>query len=216
MSARGSGRSSQDLVGTEIYTRIEQKLDNRIRLLCPLKILDPVKELLAYSIDYQEWDMLQTLRANPKIKNIIRTSRWIEVHGKASNIRVVVPMDQEVPNLVVELTELPDDTQTTLFSWALKSNSLYNERVTLLEKITDLCQQCNTPGQVYRLWPELLTFMPPATQQAMHEAKAKSAIPSRLFDWQRPEPWMNDVLAQALILPNFEGDTKALARSMRL
>ena len=105
------------------------------------------------------------------------------------------------PPLEIELDRLPYSVQEKLLGWLKKSfayQRLRRELRTRIEALLDwgwLANQsydssrgswrggptpgqgCNTIGQVYRVWPELLPFFPPEEVAVARNASVKSRLP---------------------------------------
>lgn len=224
MSKRGEGGSAQDTVGNEIYSRLQKLLKNRWRLLCPFKIDDPIVQVWQYAMSAQLWEAWNLLRANEAFDNSMKKTNEVTVLA-ADGVRYEIPIPDggEVAQLCVEFENLPIETRMVLSAWALKHRSFSDEFKFICMKVESLCQVCNTPGQIRRVWPELFGFMDETGKNKIFRAKANSPYPPEVMrpkfeytddtDWKdmvtvlrddwTPESleWMNMIFAQALILP---------------
>lgn len=119
------------------------------------------------------------------------------------------PDGVERPNLDIEYANLEPAVQQKLDGWLKKAFSLKELRAELFKRCNRLLdfgwrekcrwtdngwagaptpgQGCNTPAQVYRIWPELLPFLPPEAIAVVRNANAKSRLPKFISYYGTPE-----------------------------
>lgn len=119
------------------------------------------------------------------------------------------PDGRKRPGLDIEYADLEPAVQQNLDAWLKKAISLKELRKELWRRCDRLLdfgwesqvhfgnngwrgaptpgQGCNTPGQVYRIWPELLTFMGADTVAKVRGAHVKSKLPDFILDYGSAE-----------------------------
>jgi len=115
------------------------------------------------------------------------------------------PDGKNRPNIDVEYYKLHPDVQAKLDSWLKKAVSLKRLRHEIWHRCDRLLdwgwdkhrnygsngwyggpepgQACNTPGQVYRVWPELLPFLPAEDRHKVMNASVKSPLPKTILNY---------------------------------
>ena len=117
------------------------------------------------------------------------------------------------PGLDLEYMELNPDAQARLDMWIKKTMNLKTLRQELWHRCDRLLdwgwesnksyspgngwrggpepgQGCNTPGQVYRIWPELLPFLPVEGRDMVRNASVKSRLPDTIMDYGTVEQFL--------------------------
>jgi len=218
MSKRGMGRSKQDQVGQTIYDTANKLLTNRRKLLCPLEIENPYDEVFRYALSEREWAAWKVCRDNTNVRDCIRSQEKVVVKDtrkKNESYRYYIYTAASIPSITVMWDCLPRDVKQILYEWRLKSTSFTAEQRHILDLIRELCNMCTTAGQLQRTWPELLGFMPGKTKTLRFSARARSPYPPEVMDdlgnvrdkWKRGSlVWMNEIFAEALILPPWESE----------
>jgi hypothetical protein len=111
------------------------------------------------------------------------------------------------PDVEIEFQQLHVDAQEKINAWITKAIQLKTLRGKLFRRVSDLFNWewdnyagynsqtggrrggptpgvgCNTPGQLIRIWPELMAFMPVEHRDVVRQANMKSRLPSRIHDW---------------------------------
>ena len=223
-SKHGAGDSDQDKVGKQIYTNAADLLSNRALLLSPLKFEDPYEELFRYAFTEPQWQAWQIMEKHDQLRGALRYVNTIHIYRNRAKEHFEIPAPEPVPYFTIDWDWLPLATQDKLYRWQLKATSLEHEKEVILAHIKALCQECTSPGQLKRVWPELLGFMPTRSKTRVFRAKARSPYPKGvllyelakdgrsekcvgLVDQWKPEAleWMNTIFAEALILPDIGG-----------
>lgn len=121
-----------------------------------------------------------------------------------------LPDGGELPDMDFEFDDLPETSQQSVGKWVNKAIALKKLRHKLwrrLEKVLDHGwdsrkywdgyrgnfrggptpgQGCNTAGQLVRLWPELLPFLPSEFRSTLVQAQVKSRLPKYIADHGKP------------------------------
>lgn len=79
-------------------------------------------------------------------------------------------------NVKLTMESFPDDIQNNLREWVSTEASLYIEKYLLGMKLEELECAAKTPGQAYRLWPEIINLLPTSQRARIENAKAKSRL----------------------------------------
>ena len=119
-----------------------------------------------------------------------------------------------LPDLDIEISDLSAPVREKIEVWSNKAIALKKLRGVLwkrLEKVLDngwdprkywdsyrgnfrggptSGQGCNTAGQLVRLWPELLPFLPGEFRHTLVQAQVKSRLPKYIEDWGTPKQFM--------------------------
>lgn len=119
------------------------------------------------------------------------------------------------------ISRLPEGMQDILETWAKKWVRLSIEKDEVYNKVNRVFSACNTMGQVYRIWPNVCSFLPERGQEVLRNAKVRSKLPEALihyshedYDSKKPlldRDWSPEALApydtiitEALLLPTLE------------
>lgn len=109
--------------------------------------------------------------------------------------RLYVSFDMiKLPARVVELGQLEAETRERMIEWGeraihldklvawttVRLNALFGNPN--IRRMKDIDPGCNTPGQVSRVWPEILPFLPGDSKDVLRNASIKSRPPS-MFKW---------------------------------
>lgn len=219
-SLHGTGRSKQDFVGQAIHSKVAMLLESRYKVLAPFPIRDTYGEIFRYAFNEAEFNAWEILKEHSKFKNTVHQTGLLSLKDTpGEGKRLLIDVSYMMPNISVHWDKLPGYTQNIIGQWLVKSNSFINEREAILNLIQHLCQQCTTPGQLKRTWPELLSFMVPSAKDKVFKAGAKSPYPSgvieivdgggiQLEEQWRPDnlEWINIILTEALVLPEWESE----------
>lgn len=113
------------------------------------------------------------------------------------------------PSLNIEYADIPNDVRGKLDRWMTKNKALKQLRKELYRRVDRLLdwgwekdrnwgsdgkyrggpepgQGCNTPGQVDRIWPELLAFFPADEIAKVRGASCKSRMPQTIVNYGTP------------------------------
>lgn len=232
-SRDGYGGSKQDAIGRAIYERVETLLESRWKLLCPFDIVQDRRELWYYAMTREQHAAWQLLSADKHFERAIERWHSFDIVNEEGKFRIRIPLNSGVPRWPVNWQHLPTDLREKLHHWMLQSRSYRDEYHTIRDKVKQLMQVCATPGQIERVWPELLGFMPKETKDQRMGKRARSPYPDGVLDLKyfiirdgqqvenpnfrklKPEwtpealAWHDTAIAESLILPLYkkpEGD----------
>lgn len=219
-SKKGQGNSAQDEVGRTIYDRAHKLLNNRWKYLNQFDVVnDYHAELYRYALTDDEWAAWDLLRRNPQVSRLVSTSQYLVVRNTGGKFSITFDRPGEkFMQLTVDWGSLPQDTQLKIHNWMIRSESYRWETEAITKRIKSLVMCCATAGQIERVWPELLGFMPEETIDTRFVKKARSPYPDGVWEegWEllhprerklkekwRPEvlDWFNNALTESLILP---------------
>lgn len=116
------------------------------------------------------------------------------------------PDNKNRPDIEIEFSQLHVDVQDNIKVWGAKALQLKNLRKKLYCRIDSLFDwewddyagysstggrrggptpgvACNTPGQLMRIWPELMAFMPVEHRDVVRNANMKSRMPGRIHGY---------------------------------
>lgn len=219
-SRRGSGGSAQDEIGRTIYERAHKLLNNRWKYLNQFDVVnDYHAELYRYALSDDEWAAWDLLRRNPQIRQLVSTSQYLVINNPEGKFSITIERPGErFLQMHIDWQSLPTLTQQNIHNWMIRSESYRMETEAVTKRIKSLVIACATAGQIERVWPELLGFMPEETIDKRFVKKAQSPYPDAVWEegWEalhprerklkekwRPESlaWFNDALTESLILP---------------
>lgn len=220
-SRRGGGGSKQDEVGRTIYQRVEALMENRWKYLNQFDLVKDFKtELYRYAMTEAEWNAWELLEANKSFRNAMTyTSQLHIVNNEGGfNITITRPSTERYVSMPIRWYNLPEALREGIHNWMIRSETYKQEYVEVRGRVKSLSLICSTPGQIERVWPELMGFMPGHVIDSRLEKKSKSPYPDGVWEdgWELLHPderklkekyrrenldWFNDALAEALILP---------------
>lgn len=221
-SRNGSGSSRQDEVGRTIFKRVEALFDNRWMLLCPFDVVkDPVREIWKYALTPLERGAWNVLVKNKHFNKAINRQTYFDINHSVAGFRIRVYTNTEIPAWPVWWGNIPPELAERLSHWQIQSRAYRDEFYAIRDKVKSLVKMCSTPGQIERVWPALMGFMPDKAIDRQIEKKARSPYPDGVLakdavyggllsgevrDEWKPEvlAWFDHAIAEALILPEYK------------
>lgn len=143
------------------------------------------------------------------------------------------PDGKRRPDVKVEFAQLHVDVQDNIRVWVDKALKLKKLRKKLYKRVDDLFDWewddyagynnqtggrrggptpgvgCNTPGQLMRIWPELMAFLPVEHRDVARGANVKSRMPLRISGWGTVDQFLS-------LEPKEDQDPKELAFERRV
>lgn len=220
-SRNGYGNSKQDEIGRTIYERVDKLFHSRWMLLCPFNVVEqPVRDLYVHGMTKEEWQAWSLLSGTKSFEDSIRLQSHFDIMNKEAKYYIRVYTSESVVKWPVPWENLPVPLMEKLHYWMLQSRAYRDEYHDICNKVKSLVRLCTTPGQIERVWPQLMGFMPAETKDQRMDKKARSPYPDGVIDWQstpsdgdvilkeewREETlaWYDTAIAEALILPQYE------------
>lgn len=143
------------------------------------------------------------------------------------------PDGKNRPDVEIEFQQLHVDVQDNIKGWTDKAMRLKKLRKKLHSRVHDLFDWewddyagysstggrrggptpgvgCNTPGQLMRIWPELMAFLPVEYRDVARQANMKSRMPPRIHDWGTVDQFLS------LELRHEDQDPKEMAFDRRV
>lgn len=199
--------------------RIAKHYDKFCEITNPVKF-DALHDVYREAFTSREWIALETLLDTklgrdclcesdsfhlflPQSKEDIRGQRRV-TFGFADGV--------SRPGLSLQYAELNSDTQELLNMWVKKAINLKILRQELWKRCDRLLdwgwdkhrvyghdgwrggpqpgQGCNTPGQVHRIWPELVPFLPAEDRNMVCSSSTKSRLPETILDYGTVEQFL--------------------------
>lgn len=222
-------QSFKDYATGSVRERVKNRLMNRHWLLgrCPLVAseiaalqFDPeqtaaIKTLRGKGVLVQqreirmEWDIPLELTKPPEGDEVWRP---VAMHLYSPEPMVMfntIPRySMEVPKLLV--SSLPDPLREAAVEWATNWLNLQMQSDVTCWKVTRALNVCNTIGQIKRLWPSLVGFLPQEAQDKLQAMKMQSRLPEDVLDGGKLRPewhpevlaWYENIIVEALLLPD--------------
>lgn len=126
------------------------------------------------------------------------------------------PFDEgfRLPDIDIEISSLPYELRENIEAWTNKAVALKKLRSKLFSRVEKALdhgwdsrkhwdnyrggwrggatsgQGINTAGQLTRIWPELLPFLPADSRDDVRNAQVKSRLPKYIQDWGTPKQFM--------------------------
>lgn len=170
-----------------------------------------------FSIDWDEfqprvrnpmWDFIrgenaQRMLTEKKVESFAPTSLQINLPSEDDD-KFYIPRDQ-----VFTFSHLPQHMKDQLIEWANATMKYHVQAVVLHQIVTRVFYNCNTMGQVKRVWPNLMNFFPLAARQKVEAMVKQSKLPEgfeyyqvkgEIFDPAHIEQF-DMIITEALILP---------------
>lgn len=167
--------------------------------------VDPIAHIYRAAYSDKEWEALQILKTHRRPilsrKDCFDLFWTDDVSGssKCPHVSFDFPDGIRLPYIAMRVKDLPKATQATLLTWITSVQhfrSLERELSTrcnavmgnptgvgnrwINRHINDLDPRVNTPGQLYRLWPEVQPLMLPHWKRSVQLASTKSPLPKRV------------------------------------
>lgn len=172
-----------------------------------IKLPCPVDPLVIYSAAYQphEWEAMMRLKKDkPGTLNSSSSFNlfWTEdrsANSQCPHATIRFPGDEAYPNFGVQLDTLPDEIQRKVRHWitnvqyfrslsqelearckGVLGNPTGTGNSWMTRRRVDLDPCLNTPGQLYRLWPDVQPVMMSSWKRSLQLASVKSKVPDRI------------------------------------
>ena len=210
-SRNGYGNSKQDEVGRTIFERVDRLLESRWKLLCPFEIVkQPEQDLWRYALTPSQWQAWTTLSSSQHFEKAISRQSYFDIVNKAAEYSIRVFVNNPLPRWPLEWSNLPVDLWEKVHRWQVQSRSYRDEFTTISAKVKALVRLCTTPGQIERVWPQLMGFMPDETKHERFDKKARSPYPFGVLndngtlkdEWSAEHlAWYDTAITESLILP---------------
>ena len=134
--------------------------------------------------------------------------------GSRTHITFPFPDDKPRPGMRIEFDKLAPEAYDRIAPWVRKAVAYKKLRRVLHARVHSLfnCDWdkykaydsytgnhrggptpgtgCNTPGQVYRMWPELMAFMPADIRDKVRGASTKSRLPTYFRGYGNPQQFL--------------------------
>ncbi len=164
-------------------------MDNRRRLLAPFPIAAEQLYRLAWTPEERA-----ALRVLAKRENMFREGKKIYIRGLQMGDRertVHVNLKRELPmpgyTLDIRFDTLPPEIADPIREWAPRWRELKAEGNRIASKVESVAQICRTYGQLYRLWPDILSLFDQEGREKVDHARSKSPYPCEVLVWEDPE-----------------------------
>jgi len=199
--------------------RVTKHFDKYCEITNPVKF-DALHDIYKEAFTSREWSAMDILLGTSLGQECLEASDSFilnlpsasgDIHGQR---RVTFGFSDGIkrPCLNLEYSELNADTQAKLDMWVKKTLNLKILRQELWHRCDRLLdwgwernrsygangwyggpepgQGCNTPGQVYRIWPELLPFLPVDDRGNVRNASVKSRLPDVIIGYGTVEQFL--------------------------
>lgn len=176
---RNQGTHAQQFLKDDLTARVNKLMDNRRRLLAPF----PVDERAVYEAGWTnvERDAINLLvRRN---ENLLRTGKTVKLvfrnNDRDWHVLITLPEEHVMPAYLftLALKDLPMGLKQPIVQWIPQWHALMQEQGKLLFKIGECAKVCKTYGQLYRMWPDILSFFDEDGKQKIGKARVRSAYP---------------------------------------
>ncbi len=240
MGRRRHRQSFKDYASGSVKERVQNRLRNRHWLLgrCPLVASEiaalqfgpeqtaAIKTLQGKGVLVQRhelrmnWDLPLTLDLPPEL-SATDCPNVTGVSPIAMLLTSPEPMvmfnttpgyNKKVTTLLV--SNLPDVLRETAIEWATNWLNLQLQTNVTYWKVSRALDVCNTMGQIKRLWPSLVGFLPDEAQEKLRQMKMQSRLPDNVLDEGKLDPewhpevlaWYENIIVESLLLPDADDD----------
>lgn len=221
---RRRGQSPQSFMSEELVQKVNGLMDNRRRLLAPF----PVEARAIYDSGWsaQEHEAMSILEA--RMPDLLRKGHTIKLrfHSKEKqrDYTITVHSEEALPmaSFAMEmlLKDLPMELKKPIVCWIPEWWKLHYEQVTLVAKVKECANVCKTYGQLYRMWPDILSLFGDKGREKIGSARVRSAYPDAAHKWDeesqslqlreefKPEAFapFTSMIAECLMLPLARAD----------
>lgn len=227
MAAKTAAERMREQFKNSVLDRVDNLMKGRRQLLAPFPI--PAEDIYRLCFTDVQLEALEVLADRP---DILRTTRQVYIANiprelsayqpEGSVLRACVKLENPRPGEVmisIDIAHLPTPMRSSIAEWVKHWTQCELERKRMWLRLHRLGEQCSTWGQVYRIWPDLISFMDEHHAKRIQQAKAKSPLPPMMDRWGpeqvnegiHPE-WLPEafapfttLLAECLMLPPPEG-----------
>jgi len=226
--------SVQSFVSETLTAKIGKLMDSRRRLLAPFPIVPEKIYRAAWTPEERT-----ALKVCAKHKELLRMGQTLNVilptmvgehHAKAN---ITIKLNQQLPMpgyvLSVPYDNLSFEQVQALHEWVPRWWELNKQQLELVAKAKETAKICKTYGQLYRLWPDILSFFNDAGSRVVSNARVKSPYPEAAMYYGgqsekqlRPEftpeafaPFTS-MIAECLMLPENEDKEVATVAVVRV
>lgn len=233
MSRRRKKDSVRDFMVETLAAKVGKMMDSRRRLLAPFPLTPEKIYRAAWTPEERT-----ALRVCARHKELLRTGQTMQIilptmikedHAKAT---VTVKLAQALPMpgyvLSVPYDNLSFEQVHAIHEWIPKWVELNVQQSQLVSKVKDVGKICKTYGQLYRLWPDILSFFNDTGSRVVMNARVKSPYPEQAMYYGgesakqlRPEfspdafaPFTS-MIAECLMLPENEDKEVATVSVVR-
>jgi hypothetical protein len=243
---RNRKQNVRDYSKKEVEAAVDAKLHNRWMALAP----DPVKAMELYDCLYtpQQHEAIGVLSHFP---DLLSEGQQFHLHFggldanyqfpmgpegpwkmRVERLKVSMPVSRPLPSthaaygkfFAKHVSELPEHLMIPLLDWVPRWLQLKAETVAVSSKVESLFECCNTMGQIKRVWPNIVSFLPDRAQEILRNAKVQSPYPDDVMGYDesrdlegqtrqlKPEwspkylAWHDRVLTEALLMPDHADD----------
>lgn len=201
----------------------------RVYHLNPIK-LDPFKHIYQYCMGRKEWAAFHYVAANPQFKDAVWETNTAEVTDLPDDLPLRRWQQNWVhrstngacyPRMKTAWDRLPSSTQKYMLQWAKNDAWLRETSRDAQNHVTRCGDMVNTWGQLYRLWPTLLSLFDPDIRERVQFQKCKSKLNIECYtsdehgndvldpDFEEEPIKKTDIiLAEAMLLPKWTGSTR--------
>ena len=216
------GLNVRDFVSKDLCATVNKLMDNRRRLLAPFPLDPDVLYEMVWTP--KELDAMEVLSKHSDMLHMSSTFKLVKPKSELV-IHVHLPQGRPGNGYRSEIawSRVPKEAQELILEWGKEWLALHKQQNQLINKLEDLSKQCNTYGQLYRLWPDLLGFFGERGKEKVEAAQMKSKLPDGVLivdyneeghratvvlkEAYRPEAFepFSTVIAECLMLPTHEG-----------
>jgi hypothetical protein len=185
----------------------------RVYHLNPIK-LDPFKHVYQHCMDRKEWAAFKYLAANDQFNDAVWGTSTAEVMNfpedcplrKWSQDWDHVRGGAPYPRMKTEWSRLPSSTQQYMIQWAKNDAWLRKTSREAQDHVSRCGDMVNTWGQLYRLWPTLLSLFDRDIRERVQFQKCKSKL--------NDECYTIDENGEPTLDPDFEEERSHVAAEM--
>jgi len=228
---RRRAQTANTFLNNDLKKQVNKLMDNRRRILAPFPIA--AEEIYRAGWSPEEMRAIEILKPRGDMLREGRTMHVSELPLGDGVAQVTIKLREDVPmpgyTMRLKFGELPSPLQHTIATWAPKWYDLKQEQNRLLLKVEQVAKVCKTYGQLYRLWPDILSLFDDTGRQKVNEMRAQSRLPDEVYEWSldegtrirarssqikemfRPEAFapFTSMIAECLMLPTDETEEVA-------
>lgn len=214
---RRRNNSPRYFISEELVKRVHGLMDNRRRLLAPF----PVDPQAVYEAGWtkEEREAIALLRR--KEGQLLREGKSMKLafrmRDKDFVVALTLPVEQPMAwHFTLRLKDLPKDMAVSIAHWIPLWWNLNAEQARLAAKIKDCARVCKTYGQLYRMWPDVLSLMNDRGKEKIGSARVRSAYPQDAYRVERLEEGAQLLLREEFRPEAFEPFTAMIAECLML
>lgn len=193
-----------------LLMEVKKILSNRYnKLKFPIKSIQEAEAFWSEFVTQEEVAALTTLKNSEILHDALNTSSNMKF--KIGNFTLLLRFSNYTYCITPQSGFTITDDKSLyepILSYCTASNIVRQQNKDTLIALARLVSQASSFGQLVRVWPELIYYIPNWARQELKEAKRASRVPNNIVMVEyRDNPMFNRILSEAHMLAGISEDT---------